>query len=205
MGRAERGERIFFHALAALAFAAVCAWSAAALYGGVTAAESPAVPAAETPVPAGRFRGVMLRREETLPAGAFPGTESGTRLSATETGTESALFFARSDGWEFLTPADAERLTPERLEALFESEIQAQEAPRLVYGFTMYCAALFEGEALPAPGSCRLRADGLEDIVRAELLTVTTDALGRSVLCLRLTDFPEALYGVRTITGEILE
>ena len=205
MGRAERGERIFFHALAALVFAAVCAWSAAALYSGYTAAESPAAAAAtETPAPAGRFRGVLLRREETLPAGAFSGTESGTRLSAAETGTESALFFAASDGWEFLTPEDAERLTPERLEALLESETQTKEVSRLVYGFTMYCAALFEGEALPAPGACRLRADGFAEPVRAALLAVSTDALGRSVLRLRLTDFPEALYGMRTITGEIL-
>jgi len=207
MGRTEPGgERIFFHALAALVFAAVCAWSAAALYGGF-APRRAAAPAPEDAADAapGRLRGVLLRREEALPAGAFPGAESGARLSAGETGTESALFFETSDGWEFLRPEDGERLTPERVEALLDAPAQTVETPRLVYGFGLYCVALFDGGAPPAPGPCRISAEGFDTPVRAELTAVTTDALGRTLLRLRLTDFPEALYEMRTIEGEILE
>lgn len=198
-----RTERPFYHALAALVFAAACAWCAAALYTGVDGFQSPA----QTPAPtesAGRFRGVLLRREARVAVSAFPGVEEGERLSAERTGTESALFFPGGDGWEFLTPADAERLTPERLEALLsDGEKEPGDEARLVYGFEQYCAALYEGEAVPAPGPCRLRLAGEEGELRARLLSVTTDALGRRTLLLRLTDFPQALYSARFIEGEI--
>lgn len=210
MGRSERsGERLFFHALAAMVFAAVCAWSAAAIYGGCRTAEVPeAVPVAAE-VAAGSFRGVLLRREEALPAGAFAGTERGARLSAPETGTESALYFPSCDGWEFLSPADAGRLTPESLEALLNAEYRPAPAPspspRLVYGFDTLCAALFEGDAAPLPGPCRLRLMGLDEELEARLLSVTADPLGRTLLLFRLTGFPEKLYEMRVVQGEIFD
>ena len=215
MGRAEHsGERLFFHALAAMVFAAVCAWSAAALYGGFRAADTPeaAIPGAEGGA-AGSFRGVLLRREEALPAGAFAGTERGARLSAPETGTESALYFPSCDGWEFLSPADADRLTPESLEALLNAEYSPtptptpapSPCPRLVYGFDALCAALFEGNAAPLPGPCRLRLTGLDEDVEARLLSVTADPLGRTLLLFRLTGFPEELYEMRVVQGEIYD
>lgn len=207
MGKTDKSARMFYHALAALVFTAVCAWSAAALYTlvGTDARE----PAAETPEPAptriaGRFRGILLRYEERLPAGAFPAAEAGTRLSAAETGTESALFFPESDGLEYLTPGDAESLTPGKLEALLEEGPgELEDTPRLVYGFTIFCVALLEGRDPPMPGPCRLTLDGAENRVHADLLSVTTDALGRSMLLLRLTEFPEALYEMRAVTGTI--
>ena len=213
MGRSERsGERLFFHALAAMVFAAVCAWSAAAIYGGCRTAEAPeAAPAAAESGAAGTFRGVLLRREEALPAGAFAGTERGARLSAPETGTESALYFPSCDGWEFLSPADADRLTPESLEALLNAEYRPaptpapSPSPRLVYGFDMLCAALFEGNAAPLPGPCRLRLTGLDEDVEARLLSVTADPLGRTLLLFRLTGFPEKLYEMRVVQGEIFD
>lgn len=210
MGRSEHsGERLFFHALAAMVFAAVCAWSAAAIYGGCRTARAPeAAPvAAEGSGSAGVFRGVLLRREEALPAGAFAGTERGARLSAPETGTESALYFPSCDGWEFLSPADAGRLTPESLEALLNAEYRPAPAPspRLVYGFDTLCAALFEGDAAPLPGPCRLRLTGLDEELEARLLSVTADPLGRTLLLFRLTGFPEALYEMRVVQGEIFD
>ena len=211
MGRSERsGERLFFHALAAMVFAAVCAWSAAAIYGGCRTAKAPeAAPVAAEGGVAGGFRGVLLRREEALPAGAFAGTERGARLSAPETGTESALYFPSCDGWEFLSPADADRLTPESLEALLNAEYRPAPTPapcpRLVYGFDALCAALFEGNAAPLPGPCRLRLTGLDEDVEARLLSVTADPLGRTLLLFRLTEFPEALYEMRIVQGEIYD
>ena len=204
MGRSERG---FYHALAALLFAALCAWGAAALWLRLDKAPTGrgnAPPAPSSAPAGGRFRGVLLRQEEALEAGAFSGFGAGSRLSAAETGTESALFFPASDGWECLSPADFERLTPETLEALLrEAETpELCERPRLVYGFALCCAALFDGQTPPAPGACTLTLDGFGP-AKARLLSVTEDALGRTVLRLRLTAFPQELYETRVVEGEI--
>ena len=198
---------MFYHALAALVFAAACAWAAAALYAELDAPEppDPTQEVSAVPVPC-RFRGLIIRQEERLPVGSFSGTEPGTRLSAAETGTESAIFFPDSDGWEKLTPADAHLLTPEKLEELLDREApDPADTPRLVYGFTLFCAALPDRDAVPAPGPCRLTLDGVEDVIEADLLSVTNDALGRRMLLLRLTDFPETLYEMRAVTGTIEE
>ena len=74
---------------------------------------------------------------------------------------------------------------------------------RLVYGFEQLCAALYEGEEPPAPGLCRLRLKGFAEEISARLLSVSTDPLGQVTLLIRLVDFPQELYGVRFITGEI--
>ena len=200
------GERIFFHALAAMLFAAVCAWCAHALYLRLDGAGTPVPSAAPTAAPAGgTIRGVLLRREQAVEAAAFPDAKAGERLSAKRTGSESALFFPDSDGWTFLTPADSERLTPERLEALLASEAgERPGSPRLVYGFEQLCAALFEGETPPAPGLCRVRLEGTDGEIAARVQSVTTDALGRTTLVIRLVDFPQELYGMRFVTGEVL-
>ena len=200
------GERLFFHALAAMLFAAVCAWCTASLYTRLEGADAPRPSAAPSAAPAGgSIRGVLLRREQAVEASAFPDARAGERLSAERTGGESALFFPDSDGWAFLSPADSERLTPERLEALLQSDARAEpEKPRLVYGFEQLCAALCEGDEPPMPGPCRLRLDGFPEEIDARLLSVSTDALGRVTLVLRLVDFPQELYNVRFITGEIL-
>ena len=198
--------RMFYHALAALVFVAACAWSAAALYTGLDVPDMPdPTPELSMPPAPCRFQGLLIRREERLPAGVFPGIPAGTRLSAAETGTESALFFPDSDGWEKLTPADAQLLTPEKLEDLLGSEAPNSTCtPRLVYGFTLFCAALADEDAAFTPGSCRLTLDSVEGGIEADILSVTSDALGRCMLLLRLTQFPETLYEMRVVTGEIL-
>jgi len=187
-------------------FAALCAWCAASLYARLEGEETPVPSSLPAAAPAGgSIRGVLLRREEAAEAAAFPGACESERLSAAETGGESALFFPDSDGWAFLTPADSERLTPERLEALLEAGARAEPGQaRLVYGFDQLCAALFEGDSPPAPGPCRLRLDGFADALDASLLSVSTDALGRVTLVIRLTDFPVELYKLRFVTGEVL-
>lgn len=202
----RRGERSFYHALAALLFAALCAWCAAALYQRL---ENAPAAAEETTAPTGkpalgRFRGVLAREEESVEAGAFSGLDAGARLSASETEGESALWFPSSDGWEFLTPDALEALGADALEEMLASpERERAAAPRLVYGFTLWCAALFEGDAPPAPGPCTVVIDGAE--AKGRLLAVTADALGRRTLLLRLTEFPQALYERRFVEGEIME
>ena len=200
-----RTERAFYHALAALLFAAVCAWSLAALYRHMDAPALPAPTPAPTAAPAAlRFRGLLIRQEQRLPAGAFPDAAPGARLSAADTGTESALYFPACDGWEGLKPEDAERLTPAGLERLLDAEPpETGDAARLVYGFSLLCAALTEGDVSPLPGPCRLTIDGAQGELAGDILSVTADALGRRMLVIRLTDFPEKLYELRTVEGEI--
>ena len=80
-------ERLFYHALAALVFAAACAWCLAALYTQLDAAPPPGpVPEASAAPAQRRFRGLLIRQEQRLPAGALPGTEAGTRLNAASSG-----------------------------------------------------------------------------------------------------------------------
>jgi len=200
-----RTERAFYHALAALLFAAACAWSLAALYRHMDAPALPAPAPAPTAAPAAlRFRGLLIRQEQRLPAGAFPDAAPGARLSAADTGTESALYFPACDGWEGLKPEDAERLTPAGLERLLDAEPpETGDAARLVYGFSLLCAALTEGDVSPLPGPCRLTIDGAQGELAGDILSVTADALGRRMLVIRLTDFPEKLYELRTVEGEI--
>jgi len=200
-----RTERAFYHALAALLFAAACAWSLAALYRHMDAPALPAPTPAPTAAPAAlRFRGLLIRQEQRLPAGAFPDAAPGARLSAADTGTESALYFPACDGWEGLKPEDAERLTPAGLERLLDAEPpETGDAARLVYGFSLLCAALTEGDVSPLPGPCRLTIDGAQGELAGDILSVTADALGRRMLVIRLTDYPEKLYELRTVEGEI--
>ena len=200
-----RTERAFYHALAALLFAAACAWSLAALYRRMDAPEPPAPTPAPTAAPAAlRFRGLLIRQEQRLPAGAFPDAAPGSRLSAADTGTESALYFPACDGWEGLKPEDAERLTPAGLERLLDAEPpETGDAARLVYGFSLLCAALTEGDVSPLPGPCRLTIDGAQGELAGDILSVTADALGRRMLVIRLTDFPEKLYELRTVEGKV--
>ncbi|MBQ7435291.1 MAG: hypothetical protein IJV51_05760 [Oscillospiraceae bacterium] len=200
-----RTERAFYHALAALLFAAACAWSLAALYRRMDAPEPPAPTPAPSAAPAAlRFRGLLIRQEQRLPAGAFPDAAPGARLSAADTGTESALYFPACDGWEELKPEDAERLTPAGLERLLDAEPpETGDAARLVYGFSLLCAALTEGDVSPLPGPCRLTIDGAQGELAGDILSVTADALGRRMLVIRLTDFPEKLYELRTVEGKV--
>ena len=205
--RTERGgERLFYHILAALLFASLCGWSAAALYLRMPSEEAPAL--AEEPesvFTGGRLRGLLIRRERAVKAGAFPDADDGARLSAGETGDESALYFIGCDGWEALSPEGLDSLTPEQLENLLAAGAPENDAQagRLVYGFTLLLAALFDGNEPPLPGPVRLRLDDLGECP-AQLLSVTTDALSRQMLIFRLTEFPEELYRLRIVNGEII-
>lgn len=206
--RTEKGgERLFYHILAALLFASLCGWSAAALWFRIPAARTP-VPVSE-PEPVlsgGRLRGLLIRREKTVGAGAFPDAEDGARLSAGETGDGSALYFIGCDGWEALSPDGLDALTPEQLEKLLAAGAPENDGQtgRLVYGFTLLLAALFDGDEPPLPGPVRLLLDDLGELP-ARLLSVTTDALGRQMLVFRLTEFPEELYRTRVVEGEIIQ
>lgn len=184
----------FYSALAALLFAAVCAWAGSALFGRLEppAETEPPPPAEEA---AGELRGIVLRRETTV----FPDSKAqkaadgdGQRLSAGENPytNESAVFFSDCDGFEYLTPEDAFSLTADGLDALLRS--QAEKVPpgrsRLVSGYDWYYAAFLDGGNVSSAGTYRLIFDSFETPVRALLVHADTDSADRTVLLFRLTE-----------------
>ena len=191
-GRAEG----FYAALAALLFAAACAWLGAALYAALVPAEAP--DAGESPS-GGRLRGILLRHELLL-AEAIPGAAEGERLSAAETGTEPGLFFSGTDGYEFLSPEDARPLSPEALDRLLALPPEKSGGAKLVTGWDCCCAALLVSGEPPAPGArCRVRLDGADRAYEAAVLAVDENAV-----LLRFTEGLELLCRLRFVEGEIL-
>ena len=195
----------FYAALTALLFLAVSAWTGAALFARLPA---PRKPEEESPPPsqAGSLRGLLLREERPLAPGEIPpGAEDGKRLSAGETGGASGLFFAFSDGYECLTPADAEALTPEKLDRLLEAAPRDPGAAKLVTGRAVLFAAFFEGDAPPEAGAAlRLRFDGGDRSLPARVLSAERDGTGRTALLLRLMEGEDFLCRTRFAEAEIV-
>lgn len=196
----------FYAALAALLFTAVSAWAGAALFGRIP--EPEAAPAEPEPTAApGSLRGMVLRWEQALSPEEIPaGAADGERLSAAESGLGSGLFFAGADGYEYLTPADAQALTPEKLDRLLAAAPRKAGAGRLVTGRAFFCAAFLEGGGpLPEAGDLlRLRPKGLDRPITAEVVSAAEDAAGRRALLLRLTEGEELLGRTRFLESEII-
>ena len=196
----RRGARLYYHALAALLFAAVCAWLGAAVFGALAVQDALRE---ETPPVPGRLRGILLRRERALSPEEIPaGAEDGMRLSAVETGSEAGLFLSGADGLEDLSPEDAAALTPETLDALLARKAERDaDAGRLVPDFACCCAAFCEGGE-PAPGPCRVCIDGAGEY-EGRVVSAARDEEGRTALLIRIPEGDAALYRLRFVTGEI--
>ena len=194
----------FYAALTALLFLAVSAWAGAALFGRIPAPQE--AEESSPPQPGGSLRGIVLRQEQVFPSGEAPAVaEDGKRLSARETGRGSGLYFDSADGWEFLTPADAEALSPEKLDRLLETAPRAAGGARLVTGRAFFYAAFLEGDAPPEAGAVlRLRFDGWDRPLPARVLSAETDGAGRTALLLRLTEGEDFLGRARFVEAEIV-
>ena len=196
----RRGARLYYHALAALLFAAVCAWLGAAVFGALAVQDALRE---ETPPVPGRLRGILLRRERALSPEEIPaGAEDGMRLSAAETGSEAGLFLSGADGLEDLSPEDAAALTPETLDVLLARKAERDaDAGRLVPDFACCCAAFCEGGE-PAPGPCRVCIDGAGEY-EGRVVSAARDEKGRTALLIRIPEGDAALYRLRFVTGEV--
>ena len=194
----------FYAALTALLFLAASAWAGAALFGRIPAPQE--VEESSPPQPGGSLRGIVLRQEQVFPSGEAPAVaEDGKRLSARETGRGSGLYFDSADGWEFLTPADAEALSPEKLDRLLETAPRAAGGARLVTGRAFFYAAFLEGDAPPEAGAVlRLRFEGRDGLLAARVLSAETDGAGRTALLLRLTEGEDFLGRARFVEAEIV-
>ena len=197
----RRGARLYYHALAALLFAAVCAWLGAAVFGALAVQDALRE---ETPPVPGRLRGILLRRERALSPEEIPaGAEDGMRLSAAETGGEAGLFLSGADGLEGISPEDADALTPAGLDALLALKAEREEdGGRLVLDFACCCAAFYKGDASPSPGPCRVCIDGAGDY-EGRVVSAARDEEGRTALLIRIPEGDAALYRLRFVTGEL--
>ena len=177
------GSRRVYSLLAALLFCASCAYMAAAAYSALQRPRSPLAPA-EKAGAAPELYGILLRREELIsPAMALTlDAGEGERLAAQADMLQSAVFFPHSDGYEFLSPEDAEKLTPEKLRALLAEKASARRGAKLVYGFDQYYAAFYEGGENIGPGVCSIRFEGSEEKQRAEILSIERSDEGCAVL-----------------------
>ncbi len=172
--------------MSALLFAAACAYLGAALMNVLQKPRPVIAPAENAGAGAGLY-GIILRREEALsPAMALQlsGSKAGRQPASED--AESGTLIPRSDGYEYLQPEDAFDISPEKLDKLLASKPEAGRGPKLVYGFEQYYAAFYEGEKPPAPGPCRLKFEGMEEIFRGEIISLSGDEAAYALL-IRLT------------------
>lgn len=193
------GPSRFYALLSALLFAAVCAYVGAAVFRLPEPQNTRAMPALAQSE--GRhLRGILLRREEKAPSqlSAAP----GQRIPAGENVPETAVYFPSSDGYEYLSPADAQELTAERLDELMHAPADSYRGAKLIYGFECYFAAFYYGIDDIQPGPCRLKFQGEDFERRAELLYASSSP-SKSVMLFRLLPDSE-FYSLRFCTAELI-
>ena len=201
----------FGSVIAAVLFAAVCAYAIA----GLAQSAQPAAAAVRlTPCvisEGARLDGIVIRTErpirtlQCVPAGLSSGTRipAGAAAAASADGSvmqagASSLFFSDTDGLEYLSPAVLDALTAEGLDTLMNAQPEDTSdcCGRLVAGFDWYYAARLDGgAAVPSPGDCRLVFDGISSPAAAELISVSAEE--RPVLIFRLTDGGNAFLRLR--------
>ena len=177
------GARRVYSLLAALLFCASCAYMAAAAYSALQRPRRPIAPA-EKAGAAPELYGLVLRREELISPAMALALDAGDsrRVPAQADIAQSAVFVPCSDGYEFLSPEDAQKLTPEKLRELLSLKASAQRGAKLVYGFDQYYAAFYDGVEDIKPGVCSIRFEGSEEKQRAEIISVQCSDEGCAVL-----------------------
>ena len=193
-------------------FLALCAYAGAYIY------PKAAQKAAQEPMRAEvtqtvTLRGVAVRYESVFDCAGT--AENAQRLSAgspfgrDENGNAlycdaSAVYFAGSDGFEYLSPGTLSTMTADELEKLLSSPVKKASVPRLVTGFAWYYAALApETAPIPEIGRCRLLFDGFQNETDAYLVSASAADNGRRVLLFRLTAGGEAYLSLRQTSANI--
>ena len=176
--------------MSALLFTAASAWLGAAVFTALQKPRPIMLHAAEQNR-GGELEGIILRREEAIGT-VPPGAREHQRLSPGEHSEQSAIFSSFCDGYEYLSPAMADKLEPEMLKELMSKPKKAEGSAKLVYGFDFFYAAYYHGSEDIEPGPCRVRFEGTEQSMRAELVSLSRDAEGCAVV-LRLLLCPECI------------
>ena len=202
----------FFSALSSVLFLALCAYAGAYVYPKAAQKGAPDVPRAEVTQTV-TLRGVAVRTEHSFDC---TGTaENAQRLSVgspfgrDENGDElysdaSAVYFAGSDGFEYLSPDTLSTMTADELDKILSSPVEKSSSPRLVTGFAWYFIALVP-DTVPVPetGRCRLLFDGFQNETDAYLVSASAADNGRRVLLFRLTAGGEAYLSLRQTSANI--
>ena len=203
--------------VAAVLFAAVCAYVGAALYPRLAFPQ--ALPAmAEKENPPLMLEGIALRRETalSLPEGSALFARDGDRLSAEaalaamtgESGEEnpgSCMFLGFCDGLEYLSVEAARPLSVETVRALMEAEPADRPGDgRLVEGFDWYYAALTDYKGALPVGKYSLRFEGFEQSVKARLTELSRFHNGERALLFRLTAGDAEYLRLRHTAAELI-
>lgn len=207
----------YLRLVAAVLFAALCAYVGAALYPRLASAG--AVPAmAENKPPAVLLKGIALRRETVLsiPEGSPLFARDGDRLSADSAlaamagdsrgeNPGSCVFLACCDGLEYLSVEAARPLTVDCVRALLEARPEDSEGDgRLVAGFDWYYAALTDYKGALPKGKYSLRFEGFGESVKGRLVEVSRFESGERALLFRLTAGDAEYLRLRHTAAELI-
>lgn len=205
----------FLRALAAVLFTAVCAWTLAHFtQSGAARIDSAATPPPQPTAESAALDGIVIRRERVLCASSDVHTvaEEGKRLSADAVAAfadgeavlprESAVFFAETDGYEYLSPDELTDFTADTLAELLSAEPKAQAGAygRLVTDFAWYYAAKPIEGAKVKEGRCKVRFEGFAETIEGDVIS----ALPGAVL-IRLTDGAPEYLSLRRTRAEIVD
>ena len=178
------------------AFAAICLYIGAALWGKAadTAVYAEAVP--KTVSESIPVKCMALREEEPV-SSSEAYFRSGERLSAAENALthRPAMYFGTSDGLEYLSPESASEMTASEL---FSAPAQKAGEAKLVYGQAWYIAAV-PGGVLPESGAVNVLIDGEAAPLRAQIVSTEND-----IALLRLTVGLEAHADIRRFSAKIV-
>lgn len=207
----------YFSFTAALVFLAVCAYAAAAVYSRVEQPEIETVRLLQVQESA-QLQGIVLRREQSLSFswGTRLLAEDSRRIAAGETlavelmGREllspcSAVFFSRTDGFEYLSPQDIDADDVSALEELLNRKAGESSDGRLVTDTAWYYWALTSSrDQLPNSGQCSVQFDGLEESVPAQVISLSEPKGGKRAILLRLTQGGSQYLSLRKTDAKLL-
>ena len=207
----------YLRLVAAVLFAAVCAYVGAAVYPRLSPGEEAAAVMAEKAQATLHLEGIALRREQALsaPAGAFAARRDGERLSGAavlaamageaEAGYGSCVFLEYSDALEELGPDAALPLSAGRVRSLMARKAEPQKGgARLVAGFDWYYAAVTDYRGGLPEGSCVLRFEGFDEALEGQLVEVSGFENGERALLFRLMIGDTDYLKLRTVGAELI-
>lgn len=191
--------------MAALMFAAVCAYVGAAFFGGTDFSSETGEPTSQTQTV---LYGIALRRESAL-SGTLD-LPDARRLSAASVSelpdAQTVIYCSGCDGFEHLTPDVLSGMSADALEELLEAEPAGNaDGGKFIYGFDWYFAAfLTQGEAPAISTHSRLIFDQNGSEAKGRLVNIIADG-GRTVLVFRILDFSPELLRVRKTQAVIID
>lgn len=185
---------------AAAVFLALCAYLGAALFGAVAPRDKTARVYRAAAAESVKVRGIIIREEQVVcSSDVFPASlPGGLRLPANtplcSDGSDltpcTGVYYPACDGYESLSPAELEDLTPDKLRELLAAPPEKSEGAKLITGFAWYFAALAEEDALSSDVKQYTLDFGDGETQKARLLSLSEAENGERAAVFRLTGSP---------------